>query len=952
MMDDAHFLNQADPAYIENLYQIYQENPEALDPGWRQFFQGFDFALKNYPQKGTPGLETTDEFKVINLINGYRRRGHLFTQTNPVRKRRKYVPTLSIENFGLTPDDLERTFLAGNEIGIGPAKLKDIVAFLETTYCHSIGTEYYFIRDVTIVNWLRKTFETTQNRPRYSREEKVYILKKLLRAVHFENFLQKKFPGQKRFSLEGAEALIPALDAVMEKGADLGIEEFVIGMSHRGRLNTLVNILRKPFKEVFAEFEGVEYEDENLLGDVKYHLGYTIRRKTSKGKPVKLTLSPNPSHLEAVDAVVEGIVRAKMDNHLEHNPDKIVPILIHGDASIAGQGVVYEVIQMSDLKGYSAGGTIHLVINNQIGFTTDYLDARSSTYCTDVAKTTLSPVFHVNGDDAEAVVFTVQLAMEFRNRFHKDVFIDILCYRRYGHNEGDEPRFTQPLLYKAIEKHPNPYQIYKEKLLQEKAVTPEFCQQEEKHFNQRLEEHYAAAKSHKKAAIDSFLKDIWKGIRPATDKDFHYSPSTAVPKKELLQIAGKITALPDEKKFYRKTIRLQQQRAEMIFKKEQLDWAMGELLAYGSLLAENIPVRLSGQDVERGTFSHRHAVLRLEDSEEKYVPLNHIREQQAPFAVFNSPLSEYGVLGFEYGYALASPHSLVIWEAQFGDFANTAQVIFDQFISSAGEKWNVMNHLVVLLPHGYEGQGPEHSSARMERFLTLAAEKNMQIANCSTPANFFHLLRRQMKRPFRKPLIVFTPKSLLRHPRAVSPLTDFTQGGFREVMDDETVTPDRVTRVIFCTGRLYYALLAEREKLKIDTMALVRIEQLYPFPEKQVNAIIRKYKNATDFIWAQEEPANMGAWQFIEKVFDKKHSLRLISRPESGSPATGSPQFHVIREQKILDKVFLQCECPYLHEECEMACIGNRWKSFEKELAALQVQHIDSKFHSGVKPLK
>ena len=951
-MDNLSFINSSDPGYIENLYRQFQKEPESVEPGWHQFFQGFDFALKNYPQKAASGMETSDEFKVINLINDYRRRGHLFTKTNPVRKRRKYTPTLVIENFGLTAADLDRTFLAGTEIGLGPARLRDIVAFLEETYCHSLGVEYYFIRDLEIVGWLRHYFESTRNTPRYSQEEKTYILKKLLRAVYFEKFLQKKFPGQKRFSLEGAEALIPALDAVMEKGSELGIEEFVIGMSHRGRLNTLVNVMRKPFQDVFAEFEGVEYEDENILGDVKYHLGYTIKRKTTQGKEVKLTLSPNPSHLEAVDPVVEGITRAKLDKYKGGDTNKIVPILIHGDASIAGQGVVYEVVQMSDLKGYSTGGTIHLVINNQIGFTTDYLDARSSTYCTDVAKTTLSPVFHVNGDDAEAVVFTVQLAMEFRNRFHKDVFIDILCYRRYGHNEGDEPRFTQPLLYKAIEKHPDPYLIYKEKLLQEKVVTPEFCTQEEKHFNDRLEENYARSKDHKKTSIDSFLKDTWKGIRRAVDADFEKSPKTAITKKMLFEIARKITALPENKKFYRKTVRLQQQRADMVFKKGKLDWAMGELLAYGSLVSENIPVRLSGQDVERGTFSHRHAVLRLEDSEEKYIPLNHIGPGQAKFEVYNSPLSEYGVLGFEYGYALTSPYSLTLWEAQFGDFANTAQVIFDQFISSAEEKWNIMNDLVVLLPHGYEGQGPEHSSARMERFLILASENNMQLANCTTPANFFHLLRRQQKRPFRKPLIVFTPKSLLRHPRAVSPLADFTHGSFREVIDDETANPEKVTRVVFCTGKVFYSLLAEREKLKNDTVALIRIEQLYPFPKKQVEAILKKYKKADDNVWAQEEPANMGAWEFIEKVFDKEHRLRFIGRPESGSPATGSPKFHVIREQKILDKVFLQCECPYLHDECEMACIGNRWKSFEKELAELQVDHIDSKFHSGVKPLK
>ncbi|GMT44924.1 MAG: 2-oxoglutarate dehydrogenase subunit E1 [bacterium] len=951
-MDAYSFLNNSDPDYIMDLYRQFKENPEKVEAGWRQFFQGFDFARHTYPQNSSAGLKTTDEFKVINLINDYRRRGHLFTKTNPVRKRRAYTPTLDIENFGLSETDLERTFLAGNEVGLGPAKLKDIIDFLEKTYCHSLGVEYYFIRDLEIVSWLKKNFETTHNQPDYTREEKTYILRKLLRSVFFEKFLQKRFPGQKRFSLEGAEALIPALDAVMEKGSEIGIDEFVIGMSHRGRLNVLVNILRKPFKDVFYEFEGVEYADENLFGDVKYHLGYTSQRKSSKGREVKLTLAPNPSHLEAVDPVVEGITRAKLDIFKAGNTNRLVPILIHGDASIAGQGVVYEVIQMSDLKGYSTGGTIHLVINNQLGFTTDYRDARSSTYCTDVAKTTLSPVFHVNGDDAEAVVFTVQLAMEFRNHFHKDVFIDILCYRRYGHNEGDEPRFTQPLLYKAIEKHPDAYTIYKEKLLKEGTVTSEYWKKEEKHFNDKLETNYIQSKSHKKTNIDSFLKDTWKDIRRATNKDFLKSPDTSITRKELLTIAERITGLPAEKKFYRKTIRLQQQRAAMVEKKGTLDWAMGELLAYGSLLNENIPVRLSGQDVERGTFSHRHAVLRLEDSEEKYVPLNHISNKQALFEVHNSSLSEYGVLGFEYGYSLTSPYSLTIWEAQFGDFANTAQVIFDQFISSAEEKWNVMNDLVVLLPHGYEGQGPEHSSARIERFLTLAAENNMQIANCTTPANFFHILRRQLKRKFRKPLIIFTPKSLLRHPKAVSSLADFTTGGFRETIDDATAQPGKITRVVFCSGKLYYNLLAEKEKLKNTSVALIRIEQLYPFPKQQVDTIISKYKGARPIVWAQEEPANMGAWEFMRKEFDKEIDLILIGRPASGSPATGSSKFHVIREQKILDKVFLECNCPFLDDKCEMVCIGNRWKSFEKELKEMHVDHIDSKFHSGIKPLK
>ncbi len=951
-MDNYQFLNGTEPAVIEELYNKFLADPQSVDESWRSFFSGFDFALRNYPQKPAASQISSDEFKVINLINDYRRRGHLFTKTNPVRKRRPYKPTLDIENYGLTKSDLEKVFEAGNEIGIGAAKLKDIIAFLDKTYCDAIGVEYMFIRDVEIVSWLRNHFEKTKNIPSYSVKEKKYILQKLLRAVYFEQFLQKKFPGQKRFSLEGAEALIPALDAVMEKGAELGIDEFVIGMSHRGRLNVLVNILRKPYEDVFSEFEGKEYEDESLLGDVKYHLGYTIERKTSTEKKVKLTLSPNPSHLEAVDPVVEGITRAKIDKFKTGDSGKIAPIIIHGDASIAGQGVVYEIVQMSDLKGYTTGGTIHLVVNNQIGFTTDYLDARSSTYCTDVAKTTLSPVFHVNADEPEALVYAIQLAMEFRNKFHKDVFIDILAYRRYGHNEGDEPRFTQPLLYKIIEKHPDVYRLYKEKLIAEGVVTEQECIDNEEKFRQKLEDNFEKAKTHQNENIDSFLIETWKDIRRATDEDFFVSPDTAIKEEELVSIAERITELPESKKFYRKTVKLQQQRRDMVLNKGYLDWAMGELIAYGSLLSEGYPVRLSGQDVERGTFSHRHAVLRVEDSEEKYVPLNNISEKQSRFDIFNSPLSEYGVLGFEYGYALTSPYSLTIWEAQFGDFANTAQVIFDQFLSSAEEKWNVMNDLVVFLPHGYEGQGPEHSSARIERFLVLAAENNMQLANCTTPANFFHILRRQLKRDIRKPLVIFTPKSLLRHPKVISPIKDFTNGRFKEVLDDVSADISKITKLVFCSGKIYYDLLEEKEKLKNETIALIRIEQLYPFPEKQILDLVDKYNNAKTYVWVQEEPANMGAWEFVKRELSGKLNIKHIARPASGSTATGSSKFHKIRQRKIIDKVFEECICPYLDQECEMACIGNKWKSFEEELKKMHVETINSTFHSGVNPLK
>ena len=950
-MDNYDFLNNTDPAVIDDLYNQYKRDPKSVDESWQKFFGGFDFAVNKYQAKKSDGIETSDEFKVINLINDYRRRGHLFTQTNPVRKRRTYSPTLDIENYNLQKKDLDRVFQAGREVGIGPAKLKDIIAMLHQTYCKSIGVEYVFIRDLKIVNWLGNRFESTRNTPNYTQEEKKYTLKKLLRAVFFESFLQKKFPGQKRFSLEGAESLIPALEAIMERGSELGVKEFIIGMPHRGRLNILSNILRKPYVEIFYEFKGVEYDDETLLGDVKYHLGFTVERETTTGKKVKFTLAPNPSHLEAVDPVVEGITRAKIDNLYDGDANKIAPILIHGDASIAGQGVVYEVVQMQDLRGYKTGGTIHLVVNNQLGFTTDYLDARSSTYCTDVAKTTLSPVFHVNGDDPEALIFSVQAAVEFRNKFNKDVFIDLLCYRRYGHNEGDEPRFTQPILYKTIAKHPNAYEIYKHQLIEEGVVTEEECTRNEKAYLQKLEDNLTEAKKDRKTTISNFLGDAWEGVRKAKKHDFDVSYNTGISKQELLDITDKLTFLPKGIDFFRKTIRLQENRRELVQDKGVLDWAMAELLAYGSLVKEGFPVRISGQDVERGTFSHRHAVLSIEDVVEKYTPLQHISKDQAPFMIYNSPLSEYAVLGFEYGYSLATPNGLTIWEAQFGDFANGAQIIFDQFLSSAEDKWNVMSPLVVLLPHGYEGQGPEHSSARLERFLILAAENNMQIANCSTPANFFHILRRQLLREFRKPLIMITPKSLLRHPECLSTIAEFTAGKFEEVIDDPNADPEKVNKLVFCSGKLYYDLVEERRKIKNDTVAIARIEQFHPLPLRQILAIKKKYKNAKTYIWAQEEPANMGAWDYIHRNLVTEFKIRVISRPPSGSTATGSPKFHAIQQQKILDKVFSECECPYIDEECKMACIGNKWKSFEKELSKLNVDTVDSKYHSGLKPL-
>lgn len=900
-MDTYTYLSNSDTFSIENLFQQYLKDNNSVDFGWQKFFEGFQFASKNYEGLTEISQDIKKEFDVINLINGYRSRGHLFTQTNPVRERRKYTPTLDVENFGLSQTDLERVFHAGTQIGIGSAKLKDIIAHLHQTYCLSIGAEYMYIRTPEILDWLQKKMEKSLNTPKYSRDEKKEILNKLNQAVVFESFLHTKFVGQKRFSLEGAETTIPALDAIYEKGADMGIEDFVIGMSHRGRLNILANILNKTYNDIFTEFEGLESEDSLFDGDVKYHLGYSSDKLNKKGKRVHLSLAPNPSHLETVDSVVEGMARAKID--IAHNNDfnKVCPILIHGDAALAGQGIVYEVIQMSQLDGFKTGGTIHFVINNQVGFTTNYLDGRSSTYCTDIAKVVLAPVFHVNGDDVEALVFVSQLAMEFRQVFHRDVFIDVLCYRKYGHNEGDEPRFTQPLLYKAIASHPNPKEIYVEQLISQGVIGEDYVKEIEKNFKDLLQEKLDEAKSTEKTMIASFLNGPWSGLRMATSEDFEKSPETAIDKKIFLDLARKISELPKEKKFFNKIQKLFDDRCAMIAN-DNYDWAMGELMAYATLMNEGHNVRFSGQDVERGTFSHRHAVVKFEDSEEEYVPLNNVGTK-GKLNIYNSLLSEYGVLGFELGYALTTPNSLTIWEAQFGDFFNGAQIIIDQYITSAEYKWRRMNGLVLLLPHGYEGMGPEHSSAHIERFLQQCAENNMQLVNCTTPANQFHVLRRQLKRDFRKPLICFTPKKLLRYPTCVSSVKDFTTATFQEVIDDSTADKKMINKIVFCSGKIYYDLIEAKEKLGNNVVAIVRIEQLYPFPANQLKKILTKYKNASQFIWAQEEPENMGAWAFIYRTFlDIK--LKYIGRNESASPATGYSKMHTQQQQHIIDSVF------------------------------------------------
>ena len=901
-MDKYSYLSNTNVAYLEEQYKSYLKDPESVEFGWQKFFEGYEFARKDFDGSDDIPEAMHKEFKVLQLINGYRSRGHLFTKTNPVRERRQYTPSLDIANFGLEEGDMDTIFEAGTDCGIGPSSLRDIIAHLEKCYCQSIGVEYMYMRNPEVLEWFINRLHENHNQPKFNADEKKHILYKLVQAVGFEQFLHTRFPGQKRFSLEGSESLIPALDAIIRKAARDGTEEVVMGMAHRGRLNVLANIFQKTYKDIFSEFEPKDYDDDTLDGDVKYHLGHTCEYEVEGGKKVNLTLSPNPSHLEAVDPVVEGISRAFIDQQYNGELDKVLPILIHGDAAIAGQGVVYEVIQMASLEGYKTGGTIHIVINNQVGFTTNYIDARSSTYCTDVGKVTLSPVFHVNGDDPEALVHTLQIALDYRNKYHKDVFIDLLSYRKYGHNEGDEPKFTQPLLYKAIAKHPNPRDIYFSQLVDEGILDDTDGKKMQDEFKSLLEVKFDESKAVKKADIDPFLEDEWKKINRSVPADFDSSPSTGISVKKLKSYGERLTLTPKGEKFFRKLQRILDDRKKMI-ETDSVDWGMAEMLAYASLLDEGHPIRFSGQDSERGTFSHRHAIVKFEDSTEEYVHLKNISSKQGAFNIFNSHLSEYAVLGFEYGYSLATPNTLTIWEAQFGDFVNGAQIVIDQFISSAEDKWRSLSGLVMLLPHGYEGMGPEHSSARLERFLTQCAEYNMQVVNCTTPANFFHVLRRQLKRNIRKPLIVFTPKSLLRHPKCVSTTSELIKGKFIEVIDDDRADTKKVKRLVFCSGKVYYDLLAKKEKENISEVALVRIEQLYPLPQKQLDSIISKYKSVNDIYWVQEEPRNMGALPYIMLNLNID-GLKTISRPASASPASGSPTRAENRQIEIINSVF------------------------------------------------
>jgi 2-oxoglutarate dehydrogenase E1 component len=902
-MDKYSYIGNADVAHINSLYESYQEDPESVDASWRLFFQGFEFSANSYEASAEPTMGNSKETAVKNLIHAYRSRAHLKSDTNPVRDRRNHDIKLDLDHFGLSSADLETSFQVGNEIGVGSAKLKDIVIRLKKIYLGSIGYEYSHLREPHILAWFRSKCEIEGAKINPSEKEKEHILGKLNEAVVFENFLHTKYIGQKRFSLEGGENTIPALDKIIRRAVEFGVNEVVIGMAHRGRLNVLANIMGKTYDEIFNEFEGGSNPDLTMGdGDVKYHLGFSSQYVSDSGDTAYIKLAPNPSHLEAVDPVVLGVTRAQIDDEYAGDMSKCLPIIIHGDAAVAGQGLVYECVQMANLEGYRTGGTIHFVINNQVGFTTDYDDARTSIYCTDLSKIIDAPVLHVNGDDAEAVNFAVNLAVEYRQEFGKDIFIDLLCYRRHGHNESDEPKFTQPKLYNIISKHPNPREVYIKRLKERGDVAAGTAEKLDKEFKKLLQDRLNLVKQKPLPYKPQKIDEEWKFLRKSKPEDFHASPDTSIPDALVQKIALALTTLPAGFKPLRQIEKLMKDRKAAFFDKKELGWAEGELLAYGSLLAEGKIVRMSGQDVKRGTFSHRHSYVVDSETNEPYCHLNNIEEGQQPFKIFNSLLSEFGVLGFEYGYAMSTPNALVIWEAQFGDFANGAQVMIDQFISSAETKWQRMNGLVMLLPHGYEGQGPEHSSARMERFLQMCAQDNMIIANVTSSANFFHLMRRQVAWEFRKPCVVFSPKSLLRSPKVAAPIKDFTEGKFNEVYADHYAVASKVKKVIMCSGKIYFDLLDEQQHQKAKDVAILRIEQLHPFPKKQVDEILKKYKNPK-LIWAQEEPENMGPWSYILRIAGD-YEFALVARKAASSPATGFNKIHRIEQKDLVNKAF------------------------------------------------
>ncbi len=903
----------AHPQYIESLYKAWQNDPESVASDWAIFFKGFDFALSSANGNGavapaSTSADLTREFAVYALIQGYRQRGHMLSTTNPIKPRKDRKPRLELADYGLSDADLDRPFAAGFEVGMPNAPLRDIIARLKKIYCGNLGFEVDHIYDQERRNWLLDKIENRNLADDFGFpiEKKRRILEKLNGAVVFEQFLHTKFVGQKRFSLEGGEATIAALDAIINTATaeEVPVEEIVIGMAHRGRLNVLANILGKTYEQIFTEFESKTIPDLSFGdGDVKYHLGFSSQVKTASGREVYLKLLPNPSHLEAVDPVVLGFTRAKADALYNSDFKRILPILIHGDAALAGQGIVYEVAQMSQLPGYYTGGTIHFVINNQIGFTTNWDEGRSSIYCTQVADVVQAPVIHVNGDDPEAVVFAVELATQYRQRFHTDVYVDMVCYRKYGHNESDEPRFTQPDLYARIANHPNPREVYNAKLVQRGDVDAQLAREMERAFRIELQARLDNARQNKLPYAYQETELAWKALSITTDDEaFQESPDTGIAQATLDRLLQHLLHLPEGfEPLPQISKMLESQRA--LVEKGQIDWALGELLAYGSLLLEGKDVRMSGQDVKRGTFSHRHACPMDAKTFKPYNRLEGIAENQGRFRIYNSLLSEYAVLGFEYGYAYANPEALVIWEAQFGDFANGASTIIDQFILAAEAKWRRMDGLVMLLPHGYEGQGPEHSSARMERYLQGCAGNNVTVANITSASNFFHALRRQLARPFRKPLIVMSPKSTLRAPYNLGLLTELVEGNrFRELIDDTEATPSKVKRLLVCSGKIYYDLRKRQQEEKRTDVAIVRLEQIYPFPKMQFEALLKKYAKAKLY-WVQEEPLNMGAWSYL-LLNHSEYGWACVSRPAAASPATGYVKRHEKEQADLVEAAF------------------------------------------------
>jgi 2-oxoglutarate dehydrogenase E1 component len=915
-MKDISAVFNAHPQYIEGLYKSYQTDPSSVETDWQTFFKGFEFAQTASNGSGVATsqvskADSTDlmkEFSVLALIHGYRDRGHTLSTTNPIKPRKDRKPRLDLADYGLSEADLHQTFVSGFEIGMPNATLSAIIEHLKKLYCGNIGFESTHVFDKGKRSWLRERIE---NRPLtadfgFSLEKKKRILEKLNGAVGFEQFLEKKFVGAKRFGLEGGESTIAALDAIINKASEteIPIDEVIIGMAHRGRLNVLCNIVGKTYEQIFTAFESKTIPDQSFgSGDVKYHQGYSSQIETTNKRSVYVKLLPNPSHLEAVNPVVEGFARAKLDIRYGGVVDRVLPILIHGDAAQAGQGIVYELTQMSQLKGYFTGGTIHLVINNQIGFTTNWEDARSSTYCTSVAEVVQAPVFHVNGDDPESVVFAVELATEYRQMFNTDVYIDLVCYRKNGHNESDEPRFTSPEMWKIIDQHSNPREIYSKTLIARGDVDEKLATDLEASFRANLQARLDNVRQHPLPYVYQEPEQLWRNMRlDTTDADYQVSPETGISRAQIDQVLAKLLTFPDGFTAQPQIVKSNEQKAALV-KEGKIDWQLGELLAYASILLEGKDVRMSGQDVKRGTFSHRHACMVDAVNYTEINRLERLEDKQGKFRIYNSLLSEYAVLGFEYGYSLATPDALVIWEAQFGDFVNGASTIIDQFIVAGESKWGRMSGLVMLLPHGYEGQGPEHSSARMERFLQSCAENNMTVANITSASNFFHLLRRQLARPFRKPLIVMSPKSALRAPFNLGEISEIETGTrFREIIDDTTVNAKNVKKLLVCTGKVYYDLLKKQQDSKCEDVAIVRLEQIYPFPTQQFEALLKKYQGSK-LTWVQEEPKNMGTWGYLA-TNQSQYGWSCIGRTAAASPATGYPKAHDLQQAAIVNEAF------------------------------------------------